>query len=124
MTVLDDILKGISPVMGAYREAAWKEVRELRQAITALEQERELLQVTIDDLEDTRDELITDLADCKGVMGAIIRKESLFHRTVYDSGGLQQKQCFICGNIRKMNIINCTNSDCTSVQARKLLEME
>ena len=30
MTVLDDILKGISPVMGAYREAAWKEVRELR----------------------------------------------------------------------------------------------
>lgn len=37
MAVLDDILKGISPVMGAYRETAWKEVRELRDCKRELE---------------------------------------------------------------------------------------
>ena len=37
MSVIDDILKGISPVMGAYREEAWKEVRELREDRERLE---------------------------------------------------------------------------------------
>ena len=47
MSVLDDILKGISPVMGAYREMAQEELTKLRTQAKQLEP------------------LVEDLAECR-----------------------------------------------------------
>ena len=47
MSVLDDILKGISPVMGAYREKAWEEVRELRKDNSEMKAEIERLKAEL-----------------------------------------------------------------------------